>query len=59
MTRISLDGDTLVCIPEKDGEVDISVWNIHAEMVKTAQSNRAELMKTLVSAATSISGLGK
>ncbi|HEY3311043.1 MAG TPA: hypothetical protein VGK00_05320 [Anaerolineales bacterium] len=59
MTRISLDGDTLVCIPEKDGEVDISVWNIHAEMVKTAQSNRSELMKTLVSAATSISGLVK
>ncbi|HEY3312126.1 MAG TPA: hypothetical protein VGK00_10850 [Anaerolineales bacterium] len=59
VTRISIDGDTLVCVPEKDGEVDMGVWNIHLEMVRTAQSNRAELMKTIVSAATSLAGIVK
>jgi hypothetical protein len=54
VTRISLDGDTYVCVPEKDGAVDTAVWAIHAEMVKAAQANRAELLKTLVSAAASL-----
>lgn len=58
-TRISLDGDTLVCLPVTEGEVDTGVWNIHAEMVKTAQSNRAELMKTIVSAATNLASVFK
>ncbi len=59
ITRINLDGDTLVCIPEKDGEVDTAIWNIHLEMVKSAQENRAELMKTIVGAATSIVNIVK
>lgn len=59
MTRVSIDGDTLVCIPEKDGEVDTAVWEIHLEMVKQAQAARAELMKTLVSAATSVVNIVK
>lgn len=59
LTRINIDGDTLVCVPEKDGEVDTAVWNIHVEMVRVAQENRAEFMKTIVSAATSIAGFGK
>ena len=59
MTRVSIDGDTLVCVPEKDGEVDTAVWNIHLEMVKQAQASRAELMKTLVSAATGIVNIVK
>jgi hypothetical protein len=50
MTRVNIDGDTLVCLPEKDGEVDTTIWNIHLEMVKSAQENRAELMKTIVGA---------
>ncbi len=59
LTRISIDGDTLVCVPEKDGEVDTAIWNIHVDMVKSAQANRAELMKTLVSAAASIANIVK
>jgi hypothetical protein len=59
MTRINLDGDTLVCIPEKDGEVDVAVWNIHLEMVKQAQASRADLMKTVIGAATNIAGIIK
>jgi len=59
VTRISLDGDTLVCVPQKDGEVDLAVWSIHLEMVKTAQANRAELMKTIVGAVSGVAGLVK
>lgn len=53
-TRINIDGDTVVCLPKKDGEVDREVWDIHMEMVKQAQESRAEFMKTVVSAATSL-----
>ncbi len=59
VTRISLDGDTLVCVPEKDGEVDTAVWNIHAEMVRTAQANRAELLKTIMGVAANLTGIIK
>jgi hypothetical protein len=54
ITRINIDGDTIVCLPEKDGEVDTGVWNIHMDMVKQAQASRTELMKTIVSAASNI-----
>lgn len=53
-TRINIDGDTVVCLPKKDGEVDREVWDIHLEMVKQAQESRAEFMKTVVSAAASL-----
>ncbi len=57
MTRVNLDGDTLVAVPETDGEVDTAVWQIHLDMVKQAQNSRAELMKTLVAAASGMTGL--
>ncbi|MFZ5920222.1 MAG: C25 family cysteine peptidase [Chloroflexota bacterium] len=57
MTRVNVDGDTLVAVPETDGEVDTAVWQIHLDMVKQAQDSRAELMKTLVSAASGMTGL--
>ena len=56
VTRISIDGDTLVCVPEETGKVDDAVWAIHAEMVRRAQEHRAELLKTAVSAATGMLG---
>ncbi len=59
MTRVNIDGDTLVCVPEKDGEVDTAVWGIHAEMVKQAQASRSELMKTIVGAAAGLANIGK
>jgi hypothetical protein len=58
-TRVALDGDTIVCLPEKDGEVDTAVWEIHREMVKQAQETRAALLQVLVSAATGLAGLVK
>ena len=54
-TRIKIDGDTEVCVPEENGALDTDLWQIHVEMVKQAQESRAELLKTMVSAA---SGLG-
>jgi hypothetical protein len=53
-TRIKIDGDTLVCVPEKKGEVDEALWAVHVDMVKQAQANRAEMIKTAVSAATGL-----
>jgi hypothetical protein len=58
-TRISVDGDIDVCVPVKDGEVDSALWTIHSEMVQQAQTTRAELLKTLVSAATNLMSLWK
>ena len=54
LTRVNLDGDTVVCVPEIDGEIDTAIWTIHLEMVKSAQENRAELMKTIIGAAANI-----
>ena len=59
VTRIGIDGDTLVCVPQKEGEVDQAVWAIHVEMVKQAQVGRAELMKTAIAAAQSLVSLIK
>ena len=57
MTRVNIDGDTLVCVPETDGELDTAVWGIHMDMVKQAQESRAELMKVIVSAAGSLTSM--
>ncbi len=59
LTRIEIDGDTLICVPERDGEVDTELWEIHIDMVKQAQTSRAELLKTVVSAATNLVDLIK
>ena len=54
VTRVNIHGDTVVCFPEEGGEVDHAISNIHLEMVKLAQENRTELIKTIVEVATSI-----
>jgi hypothetical protein len=57
VTRINIDGDTRIVLPEKDGEVDTEVWSVHLDMVKQAQSSRTELMKTMVVAVTGLTSL--
>jgi hypothetical protein len=57
LTRVNIDGDTLVCVPEVDGELDTAVWGIHMEMTKQAQTARAEFMKTVIQAVTGLSNL--
>lgn len=59
LTRIHIDGDTLLCVPEKDGEVDETLWKIHIEMMQQAQAGRAELLKTVISTASSLGNLIK
>jgi hypothetical protein len=59
LTHVKIDGDTLVCVPEVDGEVDTALWQIHLEMLQQAQASRAELLKTVVSAATGLGNLLK
>lgn len=59
LTRIEIDGDTLICVPEEDGDVDTDLWDIHMDMVSQAQASRAELLKTVVSAATGLVDLLK
>ena len=55
-TRVLIDGDTDVIVPERDGAVDTQLWNLHLELVKQAQAHRSEMIKTVLS---SISGLIK
>lgn len=54
MTRVNIDGDSLVCVPETAGELDTSVWAVHLDMLRQAQDSRAELLKTIVSAASGL-----
>jgi len=54
ITRINIDGDTVVCVPEKEGEIDKDLWAIHIDMVQQAQTNRAALIETAVSAITDL-----
>ncbi len=54
VTHINLDGDSSVCVPETEGRVDDALWSIHMDMVEKAQVNRAEMLKTAVSAASGL-----
>jgi hypothetical protein len=59
VTRVNIHGDTVVVFPEKDGEVDHGVSNIHLEMVKLAQENRSELIKTILEVASNFVDVAK
>jgi hypothetical protein len=59
VTYMKLDGDTLICVPEEEGEVDTALWKIHMDMVNQAQASRAELLKTAISAASGLVSLLK
>ncbi len=47
LTRISFDGDTQVCVPEKDDAINQALWKIHLDMVQEAQANRTEFFKAM------------
>lgn len=51
VTRIALDGDTLLCVPERDGQLDERLWSIHLNMVERAQANRIEMIRAAADAA--------
>jgi len=54
LTRIGFTGDTLICVPEKEGEIDKDLWAIHVDMVQRAQAQRTELLNAVASAATGL-----
>jgi hypothetical protein len=47
LTWIGLDGDMKVCVPTNAGQIDQALWNIHMDMVRQAQANRAEMIKAV------------
>jgi hypothetical protein len=51
VTRQRIDGDTLLLLPEIDGEVDDRIWAIHSEAVNQVQQYRADLVKSVLTAA--------
>jgi hypothetical protein len=55
LTRISLDGDTLICLPEdENGLIDREVWDLHEAMVTRAQQHRAQMITTAAEAMASL-----
>ena len=53
-TRVSLDGDMKVVVPREAGALDESLWAIHTQMVAQAQANRAEMVRIVADALTSL-----
>jgi hypothetical protein len=47
LTRIAFDGDAQIAVPEKGGELNQAVWQIHLEMVREAQANRTEFLQAM------------
>ena len=59
LTLLRIDGDIQQVVPlTEDGLPDTALWNLHAEMVRQAQTSRAELLNAAVSAVTSLVNLG-
>lgn len=49
-SRIAVDGDSVLLVPEQPDETDAALWALHAGMVEQARAARAELLKTAGSA---------
>lgn len=59
LTVIELDGDVKQIVPvDENGEVNAPLWALHTEMVRQAQASRAEMLRSAVSAVTSLVNLG-
>jgi hypothetical protein len=54
LTRINLEGDTALILPDSPGALDKEIWHKHLDMVGKAQSSRAETLQAIVSAAASL-----
>lgn len=59
LTRIDVNGDTHMVLPEQSAAVDPALWSYHMELVRQAQAGRLELLKTLASAASSLLDLSR
>jgi hypothetical protein len=56
LTRITLDGDSVVVLPTTGGALDDRIWNVHLAMVERAQTNRTEMLKAAASAVAGLVG---
>jgi hypothetical protein len=54
LTRVSIDGDTLNCLPEEDGALDLALWQLHNDVVQRAQANRREMLRVVLSTANNL-----
>lgn len=57
LTRINLDGDMQVVVPEKDDQLDEMLWAAHVSMVKEAQATRAQFIGSMTEMAMRLIGL--
>ena len=56
LTRMRLDGETLVVVPESNGHIDQEIWAVHCQLVEQARVQRLELIKTVATAANHLVG---
>jgi hypothetical protein len=55
LTHIDFDGDIKVFVPGRaEGGVDQDLWDIHQEMVREAQANRAQFLQAMAEMATNL-----
>lgn len=54
LTRVSIDGDTLNCLPEEDGALDLALWQLHNDVVQRAQANRREMLRVALTTANNL-----
>ena len=59
LTHVDFDGDMRVFVPSAGAEVDTELWEIHREMVREAQSNRAEFLSAMAKLASDLLGMIK
>jgi hypothetical protein len=59
LTSLRIDGDVVQVVPvDENNDVDTALWAVHLEMVKQAQASRAELIRSAVSAVSSLVNIG-
>jgi hypothetical protein len=55
LTRVAFNGNTEVYVPERaSGQVDRELWQLHLEMVKQAQANRAQFLQAIAEMAANL-----
>lgn len=57
LTRINLDGDMQMVVPEKDETLDETLWAAHVSMVREAQATRAQFIGSMAEMATRLIAL--
>lgn len=59
LTHVDFDGDMRVYVPATGAEVDTELWEIHREMVREAQTNRAQFLGAMAKLASDLLGMIK